>query len=85
MSTGDLFPTESTSQHQRDLILGDMGHIRHRPEVGVGALEYLLNEDKEWLLRRTRQSLAADGQKVEKVAYDTLTCKFEIKASYENS
>ena len=84
LSTGDLFPTESTSQHQRDLLLGDIGHIRHKPEAGVGAVEYLLNEDKEGMLRRTRQILASDGQKVERVAYDPLTFKFEIKASYEN-
>ena len=65
-------------------VLGDMGHIRHRPELSVGAVEYLLNEDKEGLLRRTRQVLAADGQKVRKVAYDTMNCKFQIDAAYEN-
>ena len=84
LSTGDIYPTESTAQHQRDLVLGDMGHIRHRPELSVGAVEYLLNEDKEGLLRRTRQVLAADGQKVRKVAYDTMNCKFQIDAAYEN-
>jgi len=85
LSSGDLIQTESTSQHQRDLTLGDLGHIRHRPEAGVGAVEYLLNEDREGMLRRTRQVLAADGQKVNKVAYDPLTCKFEIDAAYENN
>ena len=69
LSTGDIYPTESTAQHQRD---------------SVGAVEYLLNEDKEGLLRRTRQVLAADGQKVRKVAYDTMNCKFQIDAAYEN-
>lgn len=84
LSTGDLFPAESTSQHQRDLLLSGMGHIRHRPEIGVGALEFLLNEDREGLLRRTRQMLIADGQKVEKVGYNAQTYELEIKASYEN-
>ena len=84
LSMGDIFQTESTSQHQRDLLLGDVGHIRYKPEAGVGAVEYLLNEDKEGMLRRARQILAADGQKVKKVAYDPLTCKFQIDANYEN-
>ena len=84
LSTGDLYPSESTSQHQRDLLLGDAGHIRHKPEIGVGAVEYLLNNDREGLLRRTRQMLAADGQKVEKVGYDAQTYELEIKAAYED-
>lgn len=85
LSMGDLYPSESTSQHQRDLLLGDQGHIRHKPETGIGATEYLLNGDKEGLLRRTRQVLTADGQKVEKVSYDTQTYNLEIKATYEDN
>lgn len=84
LSTGDLYPAESTTQHQRDLLLGDLGHIRHRPELGIGAVEYLLNNDREGLLRRTRQMLTADGQKVEKVGYDTQTYELEIKSRYED-
>lgn len=85
MSTGDLCTVESTSQHQRDLLLGDVGHIRHTPERGVGATEYLLNEDMEGLLRRTRQMMTADGQKVEKVAYDPVSYKLEIEGTYEDN
>lgn len=84
LSTGDIYPAESTTQHQHDLLLGDLGHIRHRPELGIGAVEYLLNNDREGLLRRTRQMLTADGQKVEKVGYDIQTYELEIKARYED-
>mgnify|MGYP006916077375 CR=1 FL=1 len=84
LSTGDLYPIESTAQHQRDLLLSAQGHIRHKPEAGVGAVNYLLNEDKEGLLRQVRKEMAADGQKVTKVAYSTATQELEIKADYEN-
>ncbi len=85
LSTGDIYPTESTAQHQRDLLLADQGHIRQKPEAGVGAMNYILNEDKEGLLRRVRKEMAADGQKVVKVAYSTVTCELEIDARYEES
>ena len=48
-------------------------------------MNYILNEDKEGLLRRVRKEMAADGQKVVKVAYSTVTCELEIDARYEES
>lgn len=84
LSTGDLLIRESTSQHQRDLLMSDQGHIRHKPEAGVGAVNYVLDEDREGLLRATRKEMAADGQKVEKVAIDMTMLNLEIDAKYEN-
>ena len=45
LSTGDLVVTESTYQHQRDLLLSDKGHIRDKAEAGVGAVNYLLDNE----------------------------------------
>lgn len=84
LSTGDLLIRESTSQHQRDLLMSDQGHIRHKPEAGVGAVNYVLDEDREGLLRATRKEMAADGQKVGKVAIDMTMLNLEIDAKYEN-
>lgn len=66
-SAGDLQYTESTGQHQRDLILADKGHIRDSPECGVGSINYIQDEDREDYLRTVRKELSKDGQRVKSV------------------
>ncbi|MGYP001026331410 len=84
LSTGDLVVTESTYQHQRDLLLSDKGHIRDKAEAGVGAVNYLLDNEPEALLRATRKEFTADGMKVKKVAFLPYSDDLETEASYEN-
>lgn len=84
MSTGDLLVTESTYQHQRDLLLSDKGHIRDKAEAGVGAVNYLMDNEPEGLLRATRKEFVADGMKVKKVAFSDRYNELDIDARYEN-
>lgn len=84
LSTGDLSVTESTDQHQRDLLLSDKGHIRDKAEAGVGIINYLHDDDPEGLLRATRKEFTADGMRVRKVAFDLPTDDMDIEAAYEN-
>lgn len=84
LSTGDLVVTESTYQHQRDLLLSDKGHIRDKAEAGVGAVNYLLGNEPEAFLRATRKEFAADGMKVRKVSFSAYGNDLEANASYEN-
>lgn len=84
LATGDLLVTESTYQHQRDLLLSCKGHIRQKPEAGVGAVDYLQDNDPEALLRNTRKEFTADGMKVTKVAFNQETDELNVEASYEN-
>lgn len=83
LSTGDLSLTESTKQHQRDLLLSDKGHIRHKPEAGVGAVNYMYDNDPSALLRAARMEFAADGMAVKKIAYNGYNNDMEIHADYE--
>lgn len=83
--SGDLQITESTYQHQRDLLLSDKGHIRDKAEAGVGAVGYLLSNEPEAFLRATRKEFAADGMKVRKVSFSTCGNDLETDASYENN
>lgn len=83
-SSGDLEYTESTEQHQRDLILAAQGHIRDMPDRGVGSINYLLDNDKEHYLRAVRIELAKDGQKVRSVG-ESETGTIYVDAAYENS
>lgn len=84
LTTGDLLETESTWQHQRDLLLSDKGHIRQKPEAGVGAVNYMQDNDPEALLRATRKEFTSDGMKVKKVSFDQATNDLNVEASYEN-
>ena len=82
LATGDLLATESTYQHQRDLLLSGKGHIRQKPEAGVGAVDYLQDNDPEALLRATRKEFTADGMKVARVAFNRETDELDVEASY---
>lgn len=83
-SAGDLQYTESTGQHQRDLILADKGHIRDSPECGVGSINYIQDEDREDYLRTVRKELSKDGQRVKSI-YETETGQIIIDAEYEEN
>lgn len=82
LSAGDLLEAESTYQHQRDLLLSDKGHIRQKPEAGIGAVNYLLSGDPEGLLRTTRKEFTTDGMKVTKVSLSENTNDLNVEASY---
>ncbi len=85
LSMGDLEVTESTEQHKRDLLYSDKGHVRDKPEAGVGIISYIFDNDPEDLLRATRKEFSSDGMKVKSVGFNTTTGDLEVVASYENS
>lgn len=84
LTTGDLLVAESTYQHQRDLLYSDKGHIRQKAEAGVGAVNYMMDNDTEGLLRTTRKEFTADGMRVRKVAFSAYSNDLNVEASYEN-
>ncbi len=79
---GDLGVTESTYQHQRDLLCSDKGHIRDKPEAGVGAVNYLHDNDPGALLRATRKEFTKDGMKVRSVGFSQFANDLNIDAHY---
>lgn len=80
----DLSITESTTQHQRDLLLSGKGHIRQSPETGVDSIEYLQDNEPENYLRAVRIEFSNDGMNVKSVAVNQ-TGNLEIDAEYENN
>lgn len=80
-SMADLIITESTDQHQRDLLLADKGHLRNKPEAGVGVINFLIDNNPEDCLRKIRMEMAADGMKVNRVAFED-SGEIEIDANY---
>lgn len=67
---GDLFYTESTGQHQKDILLACAGDYKQAPAVGVGVIDFLHDNMPEDLLRQIRKQFQGDGMKVGKVAYN---------------
>ena len=68
LETGDLVYSESTEQHQQDILIADKGHYKESPDMGVGILNFLQDNDPENLQRTTRKQFVKDGMKVEKIS-----------------
>ncbi|KAA6348032.1 hypothetical protein EZS27_004484 [termite gut metagenome] len=68
LSTNDLFYSESTEQHQRDILLAGKGHFKETPLVGVSAIDYLNDESPDNFLRAVRKEFTRDGMKVKSLA-----------------
>lgn len=69
ISGGDLLDTQSTLQHQADIIWAEKGWWKHAPSLGVGLQGYINeNGTAPGLMRAIRQELERDGMTVESVA-----------------
>jgi hypothetical protein len=78
---GDIQYTESTEQHQRDILLAHKGHYKEVPAVGVGAINFLNDESPDDFLRIVRKEFTKDGMKVKKIAI-TVGGDLNINAAY---
>lgn len=77
LQVGDILYAESTGQHQRDILLANKGHYKESPETGVGALEYMNDNEPDRLLRSIRKEFTRDGMKVSKVSLDNVVAEYE--------
>ena len=76
---GDISYTESTRQHQADLIMTQKGHIKEHPEVGVGAINFLHDESSEDFMRAIRKEFTRDGMTVTAIRMVNGNLFFEAK------
>ncbi len=77
LQTGDILYTESTSRHQRDILLTGKGHYKESPETGVDAMEYVNDNEPDKLLRSIRKEFTRDGMKVTKVSMEHTIAHYE--------
>lgn len=77
LSAGDISYTESTRQHQKDLLLADKGFYKETPEAGVGALNYINDSEPENLYRSIRKEFTRDGMKVIRVGMTNTEAYYE--------
>jgi hypothetical protein len=66
-NAGDISYTESTLQHQRDLLLAHKGECRLNPVVGVGITDFLEDEGPELLTREIYGQFTQDGMTVKSI------------------
>ncbi|GAB2586643.1 hypothetical protein [Spirosoma areae] len=68
IKNGELVVGDSTDQHTNDLIQSDKGWYKHFPQRGVGATNFINDEENlAGLSSAIRSELFADGQNVESV------------------
>lgn len=75
--TGDLMYTESTSQHQKDILVSGKGQYKETPELGVEVLNFINDTEPENLYRSIRKEFTRDGMKVTKVSLDQTIANYE--------
>lgn len=63
-SSGDIVYTESTQQHERDLLYARKGDYKAAPGVGVGVENYLKDERAADMLPEIRRQFTNDGMTV---------------------
>lgn len=61
---GDFLTTESTAQHQRQLILNNKGDFKQNPTICVGVFDYLDDEQFQELIRSVSIEFTRDGMDV---------------------
>ncbi len=67
IQNGDFAATESTYQHQRQLILNNKGDFKQNPTIAVGAFTYFDDEHMQNLVRAVGIEFARDGMDVREV------------------
>lgn len=68
LSSGDFIITESTAQHQKQLLLNYKGDFKENPTLCVGAFSYLDDENFSGLVRAVNIEFSRDGIEVHDVA-----------------
>jgi len=78
---GDLVVTESTLQHQADIIWAEKAWFKGAPALGAGLQSYLNDAGSApGLLRSIRQELERDGMAVNSISF--ANDNINIDASY---
>jgi hypothetical protein len=84
---GDFVVTESTVQHQSDLLRLKKGELRQFPKTGVGIDDFLLDDNAGDIYQEIQRQFEADGLLIRRleVNLDLTTNKLEpdIEAYYE--
>lgn len=82
LSSGDIRYADGTEQHKLTVLLSSKGELKRRPDIGVGAASFLLDNEPGDLLREARRQCQRAGMKIERVYFVQNSIK--IEGGYEN-
>jgi hypothetical protein len=78
---GDFVEAESTTQHQQLLLLTEKSEWDGLPTVGVGAINWIMDERPGDLVSEIRGQFERDGMRVGKLRFLSPQ-NFEVQAEY---
>ncbi len=81
-AANDWLEIESTEQHQSMLLHTNKGEWKEHPDVGVGLIGFLEQEDTGGLLNEISQQFIGDGMYVQQIGFDN--GKIVINAAYNS-
>ncbi len=81
IQNGDIVIGESDNQHQVDIILSNKGEYKEFPEIGVGIVQMLSDDDPMSVLIEIKKNLQYDSMKVNNVKFEE-NGKITIDGSY---
>jgi hypothetical protein len=66
---GDLKVGYSDNQHQHHILLANKGEYKEYPEIGVGIVQILGDDDYDEVLIEAKKNLEYDGMEIENIRF----------------
>lgn len=84
IENGDVVFGGSDEQHRMLLLSTEKGAWKENPDVGVGLINYLMDDDIPGLKNEVRKQFIKDGMKVQHVSYEEATNNLNYDAAYNS-
>jgi hypothetical protein len=78
---GDIVIGYSDNQHQQHIIMANKGEFKESPEIGVGIVRMLSDDDPTDILIEIKKNLQYDGMRINNVKFEE-DGKITIDGSY---
>lgn len=79
---GDFMIGRSNEQHQEHILLANKGEYKEHPELGVGIVQMLNDDNYTSVLIEAKKNLVYDGMQIDNIAY-TKQGKLAIDGKYK--
>lgn len=81
---GELITGDATNQNQQLILIANKGEWKEFPELGVGIVEMLSNENYNEIMIEAKKNLEYDGMEVNNIRF-TENGKLMVDAKYKNN
>lgn len=83
IKNGDFVIGDATKQNQKKLLMINKGEYKEFPNVGVGLMNFLDDEEPDELIREIRREMVKDGMTVEELKVNNDDGSIGLNASYK--